>query len=298
MSDTQQDTLTDREQEQWKELVHNPHEDLSDKQVTSKVKLSIKRRFSSPEWVRLYEYTAPNGRRADCIAVNTMPSRNFKVVGFEFKASRSDWLSELKDTEKADHFVQIVDEWYVVAGDTGIVKESELPDGWGLLELKPNSEQLWKLEDSDLTEYQTGEPDRRFWATFLKKTVGSESNYSEQDLREARSRGYEEAKSESRQAHLSYDEERLVEKAESFDAIKEAGLYIHPPVDEERIERLKLAERVVEKLQSDGFQTLEGRLNSLKRSVVRNHGDVWESIDELEDQFEAIRGSFESEVQE
>lgn len=53
--------------------------------------------------------------------------------GHEVKVSRSDWLSELKDPEKAESFARYCDFWWLVVADKAMVKPGELPDGWGLL---------------------------------------------------------------------------------------------------------------------------------------------------------------------
>jgi hypothetical protein len=53
--------------------------------------------------------------------------------GFEIKASRADWLNERKDPSKAEAFTRYMDRWWLVVGDTSIVKDGELPEGWGLL---------------------------------------------------------------------------------------------------------------------------------------------------------------------
>ncbi|AYR01049.1 endonuclease [Arthrobacter phage Isolde] len=56
-----------------------------------------------------------------------------KLHGHEVKVSRSDWLTELKDPSKAEAFAQYCDYWWLVVSDKAIVKEGELPKGWGLM---------------------------------------------------------------------------------------------------------------------------------------------------------------------
>jgi hypothetical protein len=57
-----------------------------------------------------------------------------ELVGFELKVSRSDWLRELRQPNKADPIKQFCDRWYVVCADAKIVKYvEELPKGWGLM---------------------------------------------------------------------------------------------------------------------------------------------------------------------
>lgn len=268
--DTDQQKLTETEQEEWEELVDADPGTLSDAQKTSKIKLSIKRRYDPPEWSLAFELASPDGRRADAIAVNTFPSRNFKTLGFEFKASRSDWLAEKRDGAKADYFVRAVDEWYVVAW-SGVVKESELPDGWGLLELKPNSEQLWSQVESNLTDHQEGDPDKAFWGRFIQKTVGEDSNYTEDDLREARKRGYEEGREEGKKHGSRIEDRRTKKKAEKWDELEEAGLDWLYTIDEDRIREIKRAREVVQKFDDGGF------------------GSVWNEFEDLVDQLGQLK---------
>lgn len=56
-----------------------------------------------------------------------------KLHGHEVKVSRSDWLTELRDPDKAEAFRRYCDYWWLVVSDKLIVKPGELPDGWGLL---------------------------------------------------------------------------------------------------------------------------------------------------------------------
>lgn len=292
-SDTEQSPLTDREQEKWKDLVEMVHDDLPDKEVTSMVKLSIRRRFDPPEWVMAFEYPAPNGKRADAIAYNTLPSRNYKIVGFEFKASRSDWLREKKDGEKADYFVQVCDEWYIVAGRKGIVEEHELPDGWGLMELKPNSGQIWKLVESDLPDHlDTGEQvDRRFLSKFMKTAVGGESNYNQRDIREAKRRGYQEAKEDDLERETDYELRKLREKAENFDALVEAGFdFVEwKDIDEETLEYIDIACKLVRGMRRGGYTNLASNLNGLRRKVNNNvQSDLNKLLESIEETREGL----------
>lgn len=61
------------------------------------------------------------------------PSKGLVMIGHEIKCSRSDWLTELKDPEKAEAFKKYMNQWYLVVSDRTIVKSGELPEGWGLI---------------------------------------------------------------------------------------------------------------------------------------------------------------------
>jgi hypothetical protein len=287
--------LAEREQERWQELHERPLDDLTDKQITSKIRLSVKRRFSGA-WTLMFEFGAQNGRVADAIAVSTAASRNYKIVGFEFKASRADWLRELKDQEKAEQFVRIVDEWYVVA-PKGVIEESEIPDGWGYLELKPNSEQLYKIRDSALTDYQQGDPGREFWIKFLKRTVGSESNYSEADVEEARSRGYEQAKTELQtKGHPDVNIDRLRDKADSWDALRDR---FEPlpwgRLADEDLDTLELGVKLVKLIDAGQIGGLRNDIESLERNIGRYTESVREQTQTLADGVDALQRRIEEE---
>lgn len=73
-------------------------------------------------------------RTADAIVVDLWPSSGNAIHGFEVKVSRSDWLTELKDPEKAEAFKPYCHFWWLVVPDAAIVR-NDLPDGWGLLVL-------------------------------------------------------------------------------------------------------------------------------------------------------------------
>lgn len=71
-------------------------------------------------------------RYADALAMGLWPSRGIDLLGFEIKASRSDWLKELKCPEKADSIGKYCNRWFIVAPGE-VVPAHELPDSWGLL---------------------------------------------------------------------------------------------------------------------------------------------------------------------
>lgn len=72
-------------------------------------------------------------RTADAMAMGLWPSTGLELVGFELKVSRSDWLHELKQPKKAEEMKQFCDKWYLVIPSMSIIKDGELPAGWGLM---------------------------------------------------------------------------------------------------------------------------------------------------------------------
>jgi len=69
---------------------------------------------------------------ADFIAIDKYASTQ-AIHGHEVKVSRSDWLTELRDLSKAERIKRHCNFWWLVVSNASIVKDGELPDGWGLL---------------------------------------------------------------------------------------------------------------------------------------------------------------------
>ena len=99
---------------------------------------ALRARFALPEYALMFEVRSGTGhssqvRYADAMALGLWPSRGMDLIGFEIKVSRSDWLREMKEPQKADRIGYFCDRWYVVAGAKEIVLPGELPSGWGLM---------------------------------------------------------------------------------------------------------------------------------------------------------------------
>jgi hypothetical protein len=73
------------------------------------------------------------GRRIDALYIGFTRSRGHTIEGHELKVSRSDWLHELDQADKAESWWKHCHRWWVVVPDHNVVKEEELPNGWGLM---------------------------------------------------------------------------------------------------------------------------------------------------------------------
>lgn len=104
------------------------------KKTTADIRSAVKNYFCAPAWATFFEVHDSTGfatRSADALTMSLYPSRGLELYGLEFKASRADWLRELKQPEKADIIASQCDRWAIVTTDTSILKEEELPDWWG-----------------------------------------------------------------------------------------------------------------------------------------------------------------------
>lgn len=84
--------------------------------------------FEVPDAVGLDQH-----RRIDAVAFGLWKSVGRRIEGFECKSSRSDWLRELKQVDKADPFIAVCDFFWLVTSDSSIAKIEEVPACWGWL---------------------------------------------------------------------------------------------------------------------------------------------------------------------
>lgn len=102
--------------------------------------------YARPQWALYTEVRSATGaasdvRIADAIAVNLWPSGNFELHGFEQKVSRGDFRVELRDPEKSK-IARFCTKWFLVVPAPWkkiLVSTSELPRGWGLIEIGTGS---------------------------------------------------------------------------------------------------------------------------------------------------------------
>ena len=97
----------------------------------------LRARYPKEAYALMFEVRNATGfegsRSADALVMGLYPSRGLELEGFEFKAARADWLSELNNPAKAEEISQYCDRWWIVATKPGIVKKADLPPTGGLL---------------------------------------------------------------------------------------------------------------------------------------------------------------------
>ena len=116
--------------------------------TTYEINQFLRQRFSPKEWALFFEVVEGIGHtksRCDAVAVGYAPCNWGKIIGFEIKASRSDWKNELSQPKKNEFWFNTCSEFYLVAEQyfdkswkregysAGVVKIEELPEGWGLI---------------------------------------------------------------------------------------------------------------------------------------------------------------------
>jgi len=247
---------------------------LSTKEMTAKVEEAMRRRYCRPHWASFFELWGETDHRADCIAFNMYRSRGFRVLGFEIKALRNDWLRELKNGCKADYFVGQCDEWYIVEAKKGIVKREELPEGWGLMTLQGG--RLYTKVKSDLKF--KGVPSREFFVRMIQQS--HEQNVDESILYYAEQKGVAKGRKEALEDN--YGIKDLEDKAKIVDKLTDMKLPLWH-YSKEKIEKIVLALNILDALDKWGID------ESLK-SIDWNCDRVKEKIKECRENIEKLRG--------
>lgn len=105
---------------------------------------ALKNKFNDDGYIVLPEVKNSTGyqkkvRYADAVVLQMWPSRGLSIVGYEFKRSRGDWLTELRNPAKADSIFKFCHEWYLLTENkNGVVKgQEEIPEFWGWQYLTP-----------------------------------------------------------------------------------------------------------------------------------------------------------------
>lgn len=201
---------------------------------TAQVLQAIKERFPKGEYALLTEVGNATGfrcnRHADVIVMSLWPSRGLQVIGFEIKASRTDWLKELETPEKADAIYGYCDIWWLAVGDEDIIKLGELPPNWGLMVPKKDG------MANRVLPVQNPEPkplDRGFIAAMLRRA--QEQLTPESELKAEFNRGKKEGIEDGKRYgnYAAEDLKQLQEKISKFE--KASGVSIQHEWDTESI---------------------------------------------------------------
>jgi hypothetical protein len=80
-------------------------------------------------------------RRCDAVYVGFTSTSGRLLVGHEVKATRSDWLHELDQVQKADVWADQCHAWWLVTAPD-VVRDGELPAGWGHMVPGPSATRM------------------------------------------------------------------------------------------------------------------------------------------------------------
>ncbi len=104
---------------------------------SNEIKEALKKSYCQPEWILGFEVPNATGglskRRADAVAMNLFPSKNYEIRGFEIKISKSDLKKDLENGCKSNEVAKYCDYWFL-ATPKGLTEEFTLPATWGVIE--------------------------------------------------------------------------------------------------------------------------------------------------------------------
>lgn len=112
---------------------------MEDRVTSVRVLRHLQELHKAPEWASWAELANGTGshksRSIDLFALNCYPSKRFMAVAYEIKVSRADFRRELDDpTKRAPWEAVAMETWF--AAPAGVIPAAEVPDGWGLIELR------------------------------------------------------------------------------------------------------------------------------------------------------------------
>jgi len=191
----------------------------------------VEKKFCRPHWIFMREFRNGTGfsasRSADALAVGLYQSRGQLIIGFEQKLSRSDWMRELRDADKAEPICQYTDHWNIVVPEVGIVHLDELPPTWGLIVASGQ-----RLKTIRTAPRLPAKPvSRNFMASIIKRAVDSAVRpyltSKDEKMEQAEDHGFERGKQLADRAVEKL--EALQKQVREFEA--SSGIHIAPYQD-------------------------------------------------------------------
>lgn len=190
-------------------------DDVDAHELTQMMRTLLRERYTPSKGWHLFEEVSGGGRQVDAVAVNAWPSRGYEVHGFELKATRSDWLSELDDAKKAKWWFNHCDRWWLVA-PTHVADQDEIPKSWGWLRFESHG-QLRKVVAAPETDAVT---DDELIGVFARQLAEAwDDRPAEQELEDARLEGYNEGYEAGKREAKSLDKRTLESKVERLEGV-------------------------------------------------------------------------------
>ena len=179
---------------------------MSARHITQKIRKTIAQTYRPPTHEVAFEVRDGAGfnarRSADAIIMGCWPSRGLDLTGVEIKASRGDWLKELREPEKAEAIAQYCDRW-VIAAPKGLIKADEVPAGWGWWEVDL---ERGSLNESTRPPEKEAVPISRHFLAMLLRAHGKPGAH---EIEEARRQANERAREGVEREVKSRVEQRL-----------------------------------------------------------------------------------------
>lgn len=258
-------------------------EQLSAEDRTSLAMRRLRERYSVGDGWHLFEEVGSPGtvtRRVDAVALSHWRSRGFEIHGFEVKATRSDWLSELDDPAKSKWWMDRVDRWFLVA-PTHVANEDEIPKSWGWIRLNNGGNLRRVVQAPELD----GEPDRKLIGALAKQLDKAwKKRPEEQELEAARKEGYEKGYREGQRRERDRDINRVMKKRDEYKDILDefgevTGISLTGWLGQENLVKAAAAVKLVREMQEKESDALS-EIVSTRERLARYVQELDEKIEE------------------
>lgn len=136
----------------------------------------LAKHFAPPHYAFLSQVRNGTGfarkttRTADGLAMSLWPSRGIHLNGIEIKVSHSDFVSEIRNPEKAEDIARFCHYWWICAPNVKVAPVAELPANWGLLVLDDAGEKL-VVEKAAVFNPNAAAPDWLMLASILRNAA-------------------------------------------------------------------------------------------------------------------------------
>ena len=135
------------------------------------VRTLLTKKFCQPEWCLLHEVSNGAGfsrtNSADVIFMGLWPSRGLEINGVEIKSSRTDWLREIKNPQKAEAIFKYCDRFWLAAEEKVVLNLNEIPATWGYMLATGNKLKIIK----EAPQLKPEPISRSFIAAMLKRAT-------------------------------------------------------------------------------------------------------------------------------
>lgn len=230
--------------------------------TAKQLKELLAQRYQFPEWHVDYEVTL-GARRIDAVAFRLWGGGKIgrRVIAFECKVSRGDWLTELSQWDKAHEWAAVADEFYVVT-PPGLIKPGELPRSWGHLEVQGSRLRLRAHAPVEVP--QPRDIDREIAGRFITRLREARDGRSARELGELQLRLRHELKVEL-EARYSEELTKLRQLRDEYSELQHAAGYGADP--KALLGKAAALVRAWRGVQSAQQWDLSGPLKSMARGV-------------------------------
>ena len=225
------------------------------------------KRYPPAEYVLMREVSDAAGfarsRSADYIAFSLWPSRGLAITGFEVKASRSDWLRELKQPAKAENIFKYCDFFYLITTEQKVATLEEIPITWGWLTVNDSGKGLVVKKKAPASETPAALT-RHFVAALLKRAA-DKTSYVHLSSIEDKIKEAEANKAQSYQREFTQlqnrleDKRRMIAEFEKAAGIQFSDYGIHSP---------EMIGKTVGFIQKGGIEGIQKDLERLREQAM------------------------------